>query len=79
MGFYKVRICKNGEWVVVTVDDFFPCYVNGGPIFTFGEGNELWVMLLEKAYAKCHGTYNSLNGGDAEDALADLTGCPVHT
>lgn len=33
-GIYKIRLCKNGEWVTVTVDDFFPCYPEGGPIFS---------------------------------------------
>ncbi len=78
-GFYKLKICKSGEWTEVTVDDFFPCYVNGGPIFTFGQGNELWVMLLEKAYAKLHGAYHQLIGGMISKALMDLTGCPVET
>jgi len=32
-GVYQLRICKNGEWVVVTIDDYFPCSLNGGPIF----------------------------------------------
>jgi len=76
-GFYKVRVCKNGEWVVVTVDDYIPCYPNGGPMFTRGNGNELWVMLLEKAYAKVHGHYWTLNDGQVSDALLDLTGCPT--
>jgi uncharacterized protein YecE (DUF72 family) len=30
--------------------------------------------LLEKAYAKFHGDYGSLNGGYTEEALEDLTG-----
>jgi len=76
-GFYKIRLCKDGQWQVVTIDDYFPCYVNGGPIFTFGEGNELWVMLLEKAYAKTFGTYQNLIGGSCHEALEDLTGCPT--
>ena len=63
----------------MTVDDYFPCYANGGPIFTFGEGSELWVMLLEKAYAKAHGSYFSLSGISASDSIEDLTGCPVTT
>ena len=68
-GFYQVRLCKDGLWQTVTVDDYFPCYVNGGPIFTFGEGNELWVMLLEKAYAKLFGTYYNLVGGNVHTAI----------
>lgn len=75
-GIYKLRLCKNGEWVTVTVDDFFPCYPDGEPVFAKCHGNELWVLLLEKAYAKLHGNYYLLRGGFAHEALLDLTGCP---
>ena len=56
-GLYQLRICKNGEWVKVTVDDYIPCYYGGGPMFCRATGDELWVLLLEKAYAKLHGNY----------------------
>jgi calpain-15 len=78
-GIYRVKICKNGEWVTVTVDDFFPCFPLGSPIFSRNHGNELWALLLEKAYAKLHGNYFSLRGGYANEALIDLTGCPTIT
>ena len=56
-GIYRVKICKNGYWQLVTIDDFFPCYPKGQPLFSKGESNELWVLILEKAYAKLHGSY----------------------
>lgn len=24
-GLYRVKFCKNGDWIEVTVDDYFPC------------------------------------------------------
>ena len=52
-GIYRVKFCKNGEWITVTVDDFFPCTALGGPIFSRAHGNELWVLLLEKVEFFC--------------------------
>src|ERR687892_416871 len=40
-----------------------------------GETNpELWVMLIEKAYAQYHGSYGQIEGGFTNDALEHLTG-----
>jgi Calpain family cysteine protease len=76
-GIYMVRICKNGEWQNVILDDYFPCFPNGGPIFSRSNGNELWVLLLEKAYAKIHGGYKNLTAGSPYHAMMDLSGCPT--
>ena len=76
-GIYRVRMCKNGEWHIVTIDDYIPCYFNGGPMFSRANGDELWVMLLEKAYAKLHGCYYSLRYGFTHHGMLDLTGCPT--
>ncbi|MQL72578.1 hypothetical protein Taro_004937 [Colocasia esculenta] len=74
-GVYTVRFCIQGEWVPVIVDDWIPCESPGKPAFaTSRKGNELWVSILEKAYAKLHGSYEALEGGLVQDALVDLTG-----
>lgn len=75
-GVYRLHFCKNGEWINVTVDDWFPCFPGSGPIYSRSRGNELWVLLMEKAYAKLHGSYALLRGGWANEGMIDLTGCP---
>ena len=77
IGLYELRFCNNGEWTNVLVDDYFPCKVSTGtPIFSQCKGNEIWVLLVEKAYAKLKGSYYNCRLGDPGDGLLDLTGCP---
>lgn len=38
---------------------------------------DIWPAILEKAFAKSHGSYYSLRHGDVLEALQDLTGFPV--
>jgi hypothetical protein len=59
------------------VDDLFPCEPNGAPLFSSCMNGELWLMILEKAYAKVHGSYFLLKDGFVHEALMDLSGCPT--
>lgn len=73
-GVYRLRLHKNGQWQQVIVDDQVPCIQNSGPVYSHNHEEELWVVLLEKAYAKLHGSYATLVAGTPFEALMDLTG-----
>eukprot|EP01012_Entosiphon_sulcatum_P043639 TRINITY_DN579_c0_g1_i1.p1 TRINITY_DN579_c0_g1~~TRINITY_DN579_c0_g1_i1.p1 ORF type:complete len:884 (-),score=172.09 TRINITY_DN579_c0_g1_i1:30-2681(-) len=76
VGCYRMRICKDGWWRVVTVDDYFPCNLGRGPAYAKNKGAELWSAISEKAYAKLHGSFAAMGTGLTGQALAELTGFP---
>ncbi|CAK7268663.1 hypothetical protein SEPCBS119000_003175 [Sporothrix epigloea] len=52
-------------------------YQTGSKALFFAQNkdqNETWLPLMEKAYAKAHGDYDSLTGGWIGEGLEDLTG-----
>lgn len=68
------------KWVKIRIDDYIPCdrkkWENTReaiPAFANG-GEQLWVMLIEKAFAKFCGSYAALEGGWTTWALRAMTG-----
>jgi calpain len=62
-GIFVFRFFKNFKWLYVIIDDRIPT-IEGGDNYTrkpaFGhctDPGEVWVPLIEKAYAKLHGCY----------------------
>ena len=73
VGAYCIALCINGEFVEVVVDDLVPVYKDKTtPTLSFchNDEEEIWGILMEKAYAKAYGGYFNMGcGGPIPDAL----------
>nr|ASL70036.1 calcium-dependent cysteine protease [Dugesia japonica] len=78
-GIYQVRLCKDGIWTIVTIDDLFPANQFDQMIYSRANRKQLWVSLIEKATAKLYGSYECLTLGYCADGLSTLTGSPCET
>ena len=66
---YCVALFLNGAWESVVLDSRFPVTTYEGAFYncwafaTNIDNKGIWVMLLEKAWAKVHGGYLNIKGG----------------
>ncbi|XP_073705086.1 calpain-10 [Garra rufa] len=73
-GEFRFQFWRKGHWIEVLVDDRLPC-INDTLCFSRCQSpRAFWVALLEKAYAKLHGSYERLWAGQVCEATVDLSG-----
>ena len=75
-GIYMVRLFINGTETPVVIDDHLPVRKDGQPAFATCRDGEIWVSLMEKAWAKLHGTYARIEGGLPCFAASHIMGVP---
>ncbi|XP_054845174.1 calpain-13-like [Eublepharis macularius] len=73
-GIFHFRFWHFGDWMDVVIDDRLP-FLNGRYLSVHPRStSEFWPSLLEKAYAKLHGSYQNLHWGFISEALVGFTG-----
>ena len=77
-GIYSVNFFVNGIRQEVVIDDYVPCDPETQlPCFAYSQHyGEIWATLLEKAWAKLHGSYCMIRRGSTLSAMPHLTGAP---
>ncbi|KPA75256.1 putative mitochondrial calpain-like cysteine peptidase [Leptomonas pyrrhocoris] len=78
LGAFRVTLNVQGWWRSVVVDDLLPVTSGNYPQYAHSNRDvrELWMGMLEKAFAKVRGGYANIVAGDPLDALRVLTGWP---
>ena len=74
-----MRLCREGTWTLVTVDDQFPCDKRNRLLYSDCSRRQLWAPLIEKACAKLFGCYEALVAGKCVEGLSLLTGAPCES
>jgi len=80
MGMYTINIHNpvTKQWTPVVVDDYIPIGPDNNPLMAKPQGNEMWVLLLEKAFAKWFGSYCQIQGAYCLVGYMLMADCQGH-
>lgn len=80
VGCYATEMYLNGEKTEIIIDDYIPVYKGTKDVaFSSSTSNDVWVQLLEKAWAKANGGYDKIVFGLSSEVLRAVTGAPTFT
>ena len=71
---YGIYFYINGIWKLILIDDYFPARNTSFKKFAFAysTSKEIWVPLLEKAWAKINGCYAKVGTGGLPNEVFDI-------
>ena len=76
-GVYALQFWALNVPITITVDDYLPVTSRNRTLYAvIGEDNSIWGAIMEKAFAKFHGNYARIVGGDSVDGISTLNGSP---
>ena len=76
--YYTLYVYIDGDYQKLILDDFLPIVKNTNSLrFAKPDKEEIWLPLLEKAFAKTHGGYGALITCDVAEVIQCFTGVPV--
>jgi len=81
-GIYALDLFALMMPVTITIDDRLPLKKDkiGKPFFAkVGRDLSLWSPLFEKAFAKLHGSYDTMWAGNTNEGLNTIAGSPGYT
>lgn len=72
-GNYEIKFKINNKISILSLDDYFPYNLKTNmPLFCKPYKNSIWVMLLEKAWAKIKGSYLNIDNGSPYDVFESI-------
>jgi hypothetical protein len=82
-GCYAIQFIIDGQPRTIVIDDYFPFIKTkaGKEVFAFAknknDSKELWVQLVEKAWAKLCGSYEAAEMGRTGEFFQNFDGTPT--
>ena len=74
-GYFELIFYIDGKFQIVIVDDYLPIKIKTKEIcFSKSLNNEIWICILEKAWAKINGGYTNIIKGWMHQVLQAFTG-----